>query len=234
MDQEKIGKFIKNLRTENNLTQQDLASILGVTYQAVSKWENGKNIPDISVLKQISEEFNININDILTGEKKKKDSIHPSKKFISLIIIIFLVIIIVLVINLLNSNNYEFKTLSTTCEQFNITGSVAYNKTKSSIFISNINYCGGNDTTKYKNIECTLYESDGNTLIKISDCGNEKQKNITLEDYLKDVNFNIDKYKSSCSNFKEAKLYLQINATDYNDKTTSYKVPLKLNENCSD
>ena len=59
MDQERIGNFIKKIRVDNNLTQRELADKLGVTYQAVSKWENGKNIPDIQTLKQISKEFNI-------------------------------------------------------------------------------------------------------------------------------------------------------------------------------
>ena len=70
MDQEKIGKFIKELRKNNNLTQADLALKYGVTYQAVSKWENGKNIPDISIIKQMSKDCNINIDDILEGENK--------------------------------------------------------------------------------------------------------------------------------------------------------------------
>ena len=50
MDQEKIGKFIKDLRIKNNLTQKEFADKYNVTYQAVSKWENGKNMPDLSLL----------------------------------------------------------------------------------------------------------------------------------------------------------------------------------------
>ena len=72
MDQNKIGNFIKSIRLDNNLTQKSFADKFGVTYQAVSKWENGKNIPDISILKQICDEYNIDINEILNGEKKKK------------------------------------------------------------------------------------------------------------------------------------------------------------------
>ena len=53
MDQEKIGKFIKEIRKKENLSQQKFAEKYGVTYQAVSKWENGKNIPDLSILKQM-------------------------------------------------------------------------------------------------------------------------------------------------------------------------------------
>ena len=61
MNQEKIGEFIKKLRQDNNLTQKDLANKYNVTYQAVSKWERGLNIPDISLLKQMSEDFNVSI-----------------------------------------------------------------------------------------------------------------------------------------------------------------------------
>ena len=63
MNQEKIGKLIKEIRIKHNLTQAELAKKYGVTYQAVSKWENGKNIPDISLLKKMSTDFNIDIND---------------------------------------------------------------------------------------------------------------------------------------------------------------------------
>ena len=65
MNQDNIAKFIKEIRKKNNLTQKDLADKYGVTYQAVSKWENGKNIPDITLLKEMSKDFNINIEDIL-------------------------------------------------------------------------------------------------------------------------------------------------------------------------
>ena len=57
MNQEKIGQFIKKIREENKLTQKELADKLGVTYQAVSKWENGKNVPDISIIKEMSKMF---------------------------------------------------------------------------------------------------------------------------------------------------------------------------------
>ena len=72
MNQEKIGQFIKKIREENKLTQKELADKLGVTFQAVSKWENGKNVPDISILKEMSEMFNVDIDEILDGEKKNK------------------------------------------------------------------------------------------------------------------------------------------------------------------
>ena len=64
MDVEKIAKFIKNVRLKQNLSQREFALKYGVTYQAVSKWENGKNLPDISILRQICKENNVNLDDI--------------------------------------------------------------------------------------------------------------------------------------------------------------------------
>ena len=77
MDQEKIGKMIKNLRVKSHLTQQEFATKYGVTYQAVSKWENGKNIPDILVLKEISKDYQIPLEDFLEA---KENGITPRKE----------------------------------------------------------------------------------------------------------------------------------------------------------
>ena len=72
MDQEKFGKFIKQIRKDHNLTQKQLAEKYNVTYQAVSKWETGKNMPDISLIKQIAKDFNISIDALFDGEYTKK------------------------------------------------------------------------------------------------------------------------------------------------------------------
>ena len=71
MDPVRIGNLIKELRIKSNLTQNEFANKYGVTYQAVSKWENGKNIPDISVLKLICEDYNISLDSILDGKVNK-------------------------------------------------------------------------------------------------------------------------------------------------------------------
>ena len=57
MDQIKIGKFISELRKEKGLTQKELADKIGVTDRAISKWENGRGMPDISLLRKISDFF---------------------------------------------------------------------------------------------------------------------------------------------------------------------------------
>ena len=80
MNQEKIGKYIYELRIKNNLTQKDLADKLSITSQAVSKWERGITIPDSSVLIKLSEIFTVSINEILAGEKIPKKSIKTLEK----------------------------------------------------------------------------------------------------------------------------------------------------------
>jgi len=69
MNQEKIGKFIAELRKEKNMTQLDLAKKLGVTDRAISKWENGRGMPEISIIKPLCEELSITINELFCGEK---------------------------------------------------------------------------------------------------------------------------------------------------------------------
>lgn len=77
MDQEKIGNFILQLRQEKNLSQSDLANLIPVTRQAVSRWEKGQSIPDSSTLLIISKIFDVSINELLNGERLKKE--EPKK-----------------------------------------------------------------------------------------------------------------------------------------------------------
>lgn len=74
MNQIKIGKFIMELRKEKQLTQNELAEKIGVTDRAISKWENGRGMPDISLIKTLSETLGVTVNELLTGERiKEKD-----------------------------------------------------------------------------------------------------------------------------------------------------------------
>ena len=223
MDQEKIGKIIKDIRISNNLTQADLANKYNVTYQAVSKWENGKNIPDISILKQMSKDFNIDINDLLDGEENKK----KVKSYYFIIGFVIVLFIILLIIIFTHNEDFEFKTLTTTCDDFTIKGSISYNKDKSSIYVSNIKYCGKEDKVLYDSISGTLYESHNNIIKKIDEYKSESKKSITLDDYLSELEFAVDNYESSCKTFSSNDLYIEILASK-DGKTITYKIPLTL------
>ena len=227
MEQEKVAKFIKEIRKNHNLTQKQFADKYNVTYQAVSKWENAINMPDTALMKQICKDFGVSLDELLEGEYKKTNK-KKTYIIIGLCLIISLFIIFLIIFNSFkNNDNFEFKMLSTECKNFNISGNISYNKTKSAIYITNIKYCGGNDNKEYKQIECVLYESHNNIETKISSFKSKKEK-IKLEDFLENVTLSIDNYEKTCKEYKENSLYLSINATDYNDNIITYKIPLKL------
>lgn len=110
MDQIKIGKFILNCRKEKSITQEQLAEKLGVTSKSISRWENGNTMPDYTLLKDLCNELDININELLSGEKikgndymnkseenliKLRKQIDKRKKLLTIISYIFMAIIII-------------------------------------------------------------------------------------------------------------------------------------------
>ncbi len=182
-------------------------------------------MPDTSLMKQISKDFGVSVDELLDGEYKK-----VQKKKLYLVIITFIILGIMAIIifkPFQKDNNFQFKTLSTACKNFNISGNIAYNENKSAIYITNIKYCGGEDIEEYKQIECILYETNDSIERKISTFKSNREK-IKLEEFLQDVTLSIDNYEKTCKEYKDDSLYLSINATNYNDKITSYKIPLKL------
>lgn len=74
MEQDKVGKFIAKLRKEKDMTQQQLADKLGITDRAVSNWENGRRLPEYSILKELCDIFGISINELFAGEKIDKEN----------------------------------------------------------------------------------------------------------------------------------------------------------------
>ena len=122
MNQVKIGKFIAECRKRNNLTQMQLAEKLNITDRAVSKWENGKSMPDSSIMLDLCNELKISVNELLSGEmiemndydkiaeenllKLNKSNEHKKKtliKFGIVIVVLVLVIIIGIMTYILNN-----------------------------------------------------------------------------------------------------------------------------------
>ena len=187
-------------------------------------------MPDSALIKQISEDFNVSLEELYNGEfKSKKKKTIP---IIIMICIIFIIFIIVILFNFLSSDDFQFKTLSANCPNFTISGNIAYNDKKSAIYISNIEYCGGDESQKYKEIECILYEKNGETETQISSYKYDKKESITLENFLKEVTFTIDDYEKTCKVYKDGSLYLKVNASDDHHKTITYEIPLKLDDRC--
>ena len=114
MDQIKIGKFIAECRKNSNLTQMQLAEKINITDRAISKWENGKAMPDSSIMLDLCKELKISVNELLSGEMidmknynkmaeenlfKLNESNEKKKKIIlkSAIVIGLLIFIIILI-----------------------------------------------------------------------------------------------------------------------------------------
>ena len=72
MDQKKTGAFLKELRKEKKLTQEQLAEILQVSNRTVSRWENGANLPDLDLLIQIADYYEVELGELLDGERREQ------------------------------------------------------------------------------------------------------------------------------------------------------------------
>lgn len=72
MNQKKIGLFLKELRREKNLTQEQLAEKFNISSRSVSRWETGTNLPDLSILVEIADFYDVDIREIIDGERKNE------------------------------------------------------------------------------------------------------------------------------------------------------------------
>lgn len=85
MDQKKVGSFLRELRKEKQLTQEQLAERFGVTNRSVSRWETGSNIPDLSILVELADFYDVDIRDIIDGERKGEDMNKEEKERLQLV-----------------------------------------------------------------------------------------------------------------------------------------------------
>lgn len=240
MDPKQIGSLIYKLRTKNNLTQKELADKLLVTSQAISKWENGRGIPDIEMLQKLSEIFNVDIAELLAGKVNKKAKRVTESKIIMLILIVIIVLLSLLaVIKVLRVNpkteDFKVSKLASDNDSFHIKGIIAYNNNKKSIYISKVDYFNQEEQKKYLGLECILYENNGTIEKRISECKSEKNENnkmYTLSELLEEVEFNVDDYSCSCDVPVCKNLYLKINAVNQDKETITYHIPIELDKNC--
>lgn len=228
IDSVKIGKLISDLRKKNNLTQSDLANILNVTNQAVSKWENGRGIPDVELLKKLSEVFKIDMEELLDGELKDK---RRKKYYILIITIIVLVGVLLFLVLRPKDENFHFSNLATDNDAFSIKGVMAYSKNKKAIYISEVNY-KDKDETKYKKAECLLLEKTDSYEKIISKFDTEEYDSFLLSELLKEVEFNVQNYECTCDFLVCNNLYLRINVTNLKDQVITYSIPIQIEPVC--
>ena len=236
MNQEKIGKFIYDLRKKYNLTQAELASRLHVTAQAVSKWENGRGVPDIELLKRLSEEFDVSITELIEGEKE-----HKKAKKIWLLSGAVLIVVVVAVVLLVSfqrdDESFTFSSLICDNDSFSINGVIAYDDAKKSVYISNIHYCDETlEEPKAQAVECILYEVVNDEEVEIARYGslNDVKDNDYISKYLSNIEFNIDDYTCGCNSDTCNNLHIRINALNELNEVITYEIPLSVKHTCSD
>lgn len=123
MNQKKIGRFIAECRKTKKLTQSELAEKLGITEKSVGNWENGRNMPDLSLFKPLCNELDITLNDLISGERVDENTyqekleenmlstinytnkkIEKKNNIIGIILILFGIFITIVALSMFSSN----------------------------------------------------------------------------------------------------------------------------------
>lgn len=186
MNQEKIGKFIALLRKEKNMTQNDLAKKLKITDRAISKWENGRGMPDLSLLMPLCETLNISINELLSGERLNKKEYQNKLEE-----------------NIINTIDYSNKKIKKEKRTFKICLSIIL------IFIILLIIMYRIDINRMKNNKQVLFSTWGYDYTPSIDLKEEKIE-LAIMNYLIKEKDNKEKQNDSEKTFASFKIYLTI------------------------
>ncbi len=160
MNQEKIGRFITELRKEKKMTQIDLANKLGITDRAISKWENGRGMPDLSLLPPLCEILDVSINELLSGARlDKKDYQEKLEE------------------NIINTIDYTDKKIRKTKKIFIITISIIL------MFIVMLMVMYGIDINRMRNNKPVVFSTWGYSYVPPIDL-KEEEIELAIMDYL--------------------------------------------------
>lgn len=217
MNQEKIGKLIAKLRKQKDLTQRELGEKVGVGYRAVSKWETGQTMPDISIINELSTILGISSDELLKGElnpqEEKPEPTTPiidnkpsksKRKLLLLLIPLFIIAIIVGLLIIRNNNKpeeYIIKSLNR--NDYLVEGILTV---EDNCLIIRINKIEFQDYNFYQtSIKDYKYKVTMNNSLMFGYGGTNEYDNIenfsTIEEIFK--NFKIDYIDTSNYNLKE-------------------------------
>lgn len=162
MDSKKIGEYIQIKRKEKGLTQSQLGDILGVTSKAVSKWETGVAIPDVSLFPEVTKVLNITIEELLKGEDDKVIPVDKKKNYIifGLVGLLSLLIILFVILFIYFKDNYskvEIYKIESANNNFLVDGTLMNINGKSYLSITNVDYIG-NELDLLENVSDFKYE----------------------------------------------------------------------------
>ena len=229
MDCKKIGEYIQLKRKAIGITQQDLGDKLGVTSKAVSKWECGVALPDVSLFKDLSEILNIEIEELLNGEDNKEIPVDKKKNIAIIVLstITFLLLIISILLGIFFYNNYDkvhVYDLESGNKDFRVDGNLFVIGDKKYLIINSVKY----------NFDEKIYFSKSKYEIKCDDVilykgdvYNFKNKILGLENYLNGFIIFIE-VKPNIDLSKNSNLILNFYFNDDNFESKSYEIKLKI------
>lgn len=250
MKQEEISKIIEKARKDKGLTQKQLAKILGVSNTAISKWENGNNLPDISMLKPISEALDIEMMDLIDMQNanhedySKKCSKQRKVKILKKFIIVVIILISIIGSNFITYFRYhkrETELEESSIEVYKITsdnnslkidGYLIFDNTKSIITLNQLEYQDINIGTKeeknYKEIKLSIKLNERTIFIR----NRQSNKSTDINSLLSTI---ANETTESDVNIKEDTellndLYMEIRLTNENNKTEYKSIDLSLKE----
>lgn len=231
MNQEDVGKYIKKLRVSNGLSQSALADKLGVTFQAVSKWENGRNLPDMQTLSMISTLFNVDIDSIIGAKRNLKSNNKPLVILVLLMLILSLIILIVSSKGFFASDSskmFYVKELNSANTNYVLHGNITQYNNYSTFLVNSLSYTGKQDKTIYKEINCVLYREYANSKSVIKECGSKS--NISIKDYLKSLKIRVDNYDNICPDYINTKYHIELVITDDESNDIIHLIPIDIND----
>lgn len=222
MDQEKIGKFISERRKAKKLTQQELADKIGCTDKAISKWENGRGLPDYSYFDSLCKILDITIDELLQGSKTKdkdrdvlreylayREQINKKQKYIKRIIILLSFAVIILLGHFISSyKNINIYSLSGQSENFKLEGGMFVKSNISNILDLGVLSSDKIDMNDIESVTVSVLVDDEYLLVE-STGGVWKNNKILSEEYGYNNLFDDVKLKNMESN-----LYLLIQYKD--------------------
>lgn len=208
MNQNKIGEIIEKRRKEKNLTQKELADLLGVSNTAISKWENGNNLPDISMLEPLCNILDLDLLNLISiqnsaheDNSKKFTKVRKAKLYRTITLSIIFISILCIT-NLYTYNklmvrrkedlrkSVEVYKISSKDKDFRIDGYAIFNEKENIIFLEKIIYQGeDNFNIDYKNLtSATYYIKIDDRYILTHEINLEDEKIKTIHNLLEQIN----------------------------------------------
>lgn len=256
MDLQKVGKFLSEQRKIKQLTQDKLGDQIGVNGKTISKWERGVNAPDISVLNRLSELLEVNVSEILNGERNNDNSDDKNDKIIdkisyytkveklkyikiSLKIIAAILVIFVTLFTINNYNQFNMYSITSKIDKFLVEGIIISNQERNMMIIKNIDikdkYIGTDLEEKVKSIKISIASENKNIFSLVYD-SEELAKPINSlllnRTYFLDEDINSNENIIS-KNVNIGKLKLQIEYINDQDKQNKIIIPLSVEEEYS-